>query len=104
MKSPTRRTFLQTAAGAASLALATKVIALPEPAYTQEWAAGPTVNFGIIGIGMQGSGLLKAAVDLPGAKCVAACDLWDGRQTLAKEIAGPNIAVTRKLSGTPRQP
>jgi len=99
MKKPTRRNFLQTAAGAAGLALATKAIALPEPAYAQQWAAGPNgqlVNFGIIGIGMQGSGLLKTAVELPGAKCLAACDLWDGRQTLAQELAGPNIAVTRK--------
>src|SRR3974390_292799 len=98
-KNFTRRNFLQTAAGAASLALATKVVALPEPAYAKEWASGPngtTVNFGIIGIGMQGSGLLKTAVELPGAKCLAACDLWDGRQTLAQELAGPNIAVTRK--------
>ena len=99
MKNPTRRTFLQTAAGAASLALAAKVIALPEPAYAQDWASGldrKVVNFGIIGIGMQGSGLLKTAVDLPDHKCLAACDLWDGRQTLAKEIAGPNITVTRR--------
>src|SRR5664279_4606643 len=95
----TRRNFLRTAAGAAGLALATKAIALPEPAYAQQWATGPSgemVQFGIIGIGMQGSGLLKASVELPGTKCLAACDLWDGRQTLAKEIAGPNIATTRQ--------
>jgi predicted dehydrogenase len=95
----TRRNFIQAAAGAASLALATKVIALPEPAYAQQWASGPngeTVQFGIIGIGMQGSGLLKTSVELPGTKCVAACDLWDGRQTLAKEIAGPDIMTTRQ--------
>lgn len=95
----TRRNFLQTAAGAAGLAFATKAIALPKPAYAQEWAAGPngeTVQFGIIGIGMQGSGLLKNAIELPGLKCVAACDLWDGRQTLAREIAGPDIATTRR--------
>src|SRR5664279_1044926 len=95
----TRRNFLRTAAGAAGLALATKAIALPEPAYAQQWATGPSgqmVQFGIIGIGMQGSGLLKASVELPGTKCLAACDLWDGRQTLAKEIAGPNITTTRK--------
>ena len=54
------------------------------------------MQFGIIGIGMQGSGLLKTAVELPGTKCLAACDLWDGRQTLAKEIAGPDIMTTRK--------
>ena len=95
----TRRNFLQTAAGAAGLMLASKAIALPETAYAQEWAAGPNgeiVQFGIIGIGMQGSGLLKNAVELPGLKCVAACDLWDGRHTLAREIAGPEIATTRR--------
>ena len=95
----TRRSFLQTAAGTAGLALVSKSIALPDPAYAQQWATGPSgemVQFGIIGIGMQGSGLLKTAVDLPGTKCIAACDLWDGRQTLAKEIAGPNIATTRR--------
>src|ERR1019366_3769178 len=95
----TRRNFIQTAAGVAGLALATKAIALPEPAYAQQWATGPSgemVQFGIIGIGMQGSGLLKTAVELPGTKCIAACDLWDGRQTLAKEIAGPDIMTTRK--------
>ena len=36
------------------------------------------------------------SVELPGTKCIAACDLWDGRQTLAKEIAGPDIMTTRK--------
>ena len=65
----TRRNFIQTAAGAVSLALATKVIALPEPAYTQQWATGSSgqlVEFGIIGIGMQGSGLLKNSLEWPG--------------------------------------
>jgi predicted dehydrogenase len=95
----TRRNFIQTAAGAAGLALATKAIALPEPTSMQQWATGASgqlVQFGIIGIGMQGSGLLKTSVELPGTKCIAACDLWDGRQTLAKEIAGPDIFTTRK--------
>ena len=95
----TRRNFIQTAAGAVSLALATKVIALPEPAYTQQWATGTSgqlVQFGIIGIGMQGSGLLKNSLELPGTKCIAACDLWDGRQTLGKEIVGSDIMTTRK--------
>ena len=45
---------------------------------------------------MQGSGLLATSVSLPGVECVAACDLWDGRQALAKEIAGGKIRTTRK--------
>ena len=73
-KELTRRGFLQTAAGAAGLMLAAKAIALPEPAYAQQWAdvGGEKIKFGIIGIGMQGSGLLANAVTLPGVECIAA--------------------------------
>src|SRR3954453_15846385 len=55
------------------------------------------VRFGIIGIGMQGSGLLGNAISLPGIECVAAADLWDERHTLAKEITGnPSLFTTRR--------
>src|SRR5436309_11627146 len=54
------------------------------------------VRFGIIGVGMQGSGLLANAITLPGVECVAAADLYDGRHTLAREIAGAKIKTTRK--------
>ncbi len=41
--------------------------------------------------------LLSGAVTLPGAECVAAADLYDGRHTLAKEITGnPGLFTTRK--------
>jgi predicted dehydrogenase len=46
---------------------------------------------------MQGSGLLATAITLPGVECVAACDLYDGRHTLAREIThNPNLPVTRR--------
>jgi predicted dehydrogenase len=45
---------------------------------------------------MQGSGLLANAITLPNAECVAACDLYDSRHTLAKEIVGPNLPTTRR--------
>src|SRR5205814_8814621 len=48
------------------------------------------------GVGMQGSGLLTNAITLPGVECVAAADLYDGRHTLAREIAGSKIKTTRK--------
>jgi predicted dehydrogenase len=54
-----------------------------------------TIHFGIIGVGMQGSGLLDTAIKLPGVKCVAACDLYDGRLELAKEIVEEPIITTR---------
>jgi predicted dehydrogenase len=58
-------------------------------------APSERVRFGIIGVGMQGNGLLSTAISLPGVECVAAADLYDGRHTLAKEIAGPKITTTR---------
>ncbi|HTZ88825.1 MAG TPA: Gfo/Idh/MocA family oxidoreductase [Alloacidobacterium sp.] len=54
------------------------------------------VRFGIIGVGTEGSALLRTAVTLPNAQCVAASDLYDGRHTLAKEIAGQNVSTTRR--------
>ena len=46
---------------------------------------------------MQGSNLLAESIELPGIECVAACDLYDGRHTLAREITNnPNLPVTRR--------
>jgi predicted dehydrogenase len=94
-----RREFLQTGAGAAGALLAAKTIFLePEPLY----GFGPVppsdrIGLGIIGIGMQGSPLLASAITLPGVECVAACDLYDGRHTLAKEITNnPSLPTTRR--------
>ena len=56
---------------------------------------GEPVRFASIGMGIQGSNLLRAAVTLPNGKCVAAADLYDGRHTLAREIAGQGIRTTR---------
>ncbi len=92
-----RRRFLQTAAGAA---FAAKPILLATPAIPQSsepTAPSDRLRFGIIGIGMQGSGLLETAVSLKGVECVAAADLYDGRHALAKQITGnPNLPVTRR--------
>jgi predicted dehydrogenase len=51
-------------------------------------APAERVRFGMIGIGMQGSGLLGNAIGLPGIECVAAADLYDGRHLLARQITG----------------
>jgi predicted dehydrogenase len=59
--------------------------------------ASDRLRFGMIGIGMQGSGLLGTAITLPGIECVAAADLYDGRHTLAKEITGnASLPTTRR--------
>jgi predicted dehydrogenase len=55
------------------------------------------VRFGMIGVGMQGSGLLGTSISLPGVECAAAADLYDGRHTLAREIVGrADLPVTRR--------
>ena len=94
-----RREFLQTTAGAAGATLAATSIFLDsEPAFAlpQSVAASDRVHFGIVGVGMEGSGLLSTAIQLPGVECAAACDLYDGRHELAREIVGKPIPVTRR--------
>jgi len=77
--------------------LATAAVTSPRAkAASARAAASDRVRFGIIGIGMQGSGLLGTAIQLPDVECVAACDLYDGRHVLAREIVRPNLPVTRR--------
>src|SRR5207245_10922717 len=93
-----RRKFLGLSAVAAG-SLATKTIWLdPDPLWAMPQAVAPSdrVRFGIIGIGMQGSGLLTNSIELPGVECVAACDLYGGRHGLPKGIGShPSLATTR---------
>jgi predicted dehydrogenase len=100
-KDLTRRKFLQRTAGAATALAAANTFFLPDnrldAATYPKVAPSDRLRFGIIGIGMQGSGLLNAAVALPGAECIAAADLYDGRHTLAREITNkPDLPVTRR--------
>src|SRR5438132_9126345 len=45
---------------------------------------------------MEGTGLLTTAVQLPGVECAAACNLYDGRHELAREIVGKPMRTTRR--------
>ena len=94
-----RREFLGVSAAAAGGSLAARTILLdPEPALHGARKAAPsdTVRFGIIGVGMEGSGLLGTSITLPGVECAAAADLYDGRHTLAREIVRADLPVTRR--------
>lgn len=94
-----RRKFLEISAAAAGGSVAAKTILLtPEPLEAAQRRVSPSdkVRFGIIGVGMQGSGLLGESIGLPEVECVAACDLYDGRHALAREIVRPDLPVTRR--------
>jgi len=94
-----RREFLELSAAAAGGSLAAKTILLtPEPRVTSQRpvAASDRIRFGIIGVGMQGSGLLGESIKLAGVECAAAADLYDGRHILAREIVRPDLPVTRR--------
>src|ERR1700739_3189517 len=93
-----RRKLRGTSPAAAGATLASKTILLePEPLLASSVAASDRLRFGIIGVGMQGNWLLNSAIELPGVECVKACDLYDGRHTLARAItAKPDLPVTRR--------
>ena len=95
-----RRDFISLTASAAGASIAGKAILLdPTPAWAMPQSVAPSdrVRFGIIGIGMQGSGLMSNSIQLPGVECAAACDLYDGRHLLAREIANSTtLPVTRR--------
>jgi predicted dehydrogenase len=96
-----RRRFLQASALATGSVLASRrnVIALESPAISaaqESSGSDDRVRFGIIGVGMEGSSLISAAVTLPGVECIGAADLYDGRHTLAKQLTNnPNLFTTR---------
>ena len=95
----TRREFIGVGAAVAGATLATKTIRLtPSPLLAAERPAAPSdrVRFGMVGVGMQGSGLLNESIKLPGVECAAAADLYDGRHALAREIVRPDLPVTRR--------
>jgi predicted dehydrogenase len=93
-----RRAFLQTTAAAAGASLAPASLLASEPSSSaaQDTSPSDRIRFGMIGVGMEGSGVLSTAVALPGVECVAAADLYDGHHTLAREIGGKPIKTTRR--------
>jgi len=98
-----RRDFMRRTSTAAGAALVGKSVLLDAEAITASPRPVPpseTVRFGMVGIGMQGSGLLGISIKLPGVECVAACDLYDGRHVLANAIisreTGKTVPVTRR--------
>jgi len=98
-----RRGFMQHTAGTMGAALAARTFLLEGTPLEAMGAGGQTpaapsdtVRFGMIGIGMRGAGLLGTAIRLPGVKCAIACDLYEGRRTLAKQILNDDTPITAR--------
>ncbi len=100
-KPVSRREFLGVGAAVAGASLVGQsLFAEPVPNEMRKpkrVAPSDRVRFGMIGVGMQGSGLLGTSVKLDGVECAAAADLYDGRHVLAREIVGrADLPVTRR--------
>ncbi len=92
-----RRTFLQNAAKTATITAATTSL---HPLFAQSAAPAPrspndTIQFALIGAGIQGQGDTRNAVQVPGVKLVAVADCYDGRLAHTKELWGSDLFTTR---------
>jgi predicted dehydrogenase len=93
-----RRAFLQgSAAAAAGGVLLSKTVLLEaQPMLARAVAPSDRMRFAIVGVGMEGSGLLSTAITIPGVECVGAADLYDGRHLLSKEITNNTSLPTTR--------
>src|SRR5690349_24827620 len=92
-----RREFLGVGAAVAGASLVGGAIPNPIASLSKRRVApSDRVRFGMVGVGMQGHGLLGESITLPGVECAAAADLYDGRHTLAREIVRPDLPVSRR--------
>ena len=95
-----RRGFMQQTAGTVGATLAARSFLLDPgtmaAAPARPAAPSDTVRFGMIGVGMRGAGLLRTSIQLPGVECAAACDLYEGRRTLAKQILDTPTPITAR--------
>lgn len=62
---------------------------------TTKFAANDHINLALIGSGIQGIYDTNTALQVPGVKLVAVCDLYAGRLERAKELWGDDLFLTR---------
>jgi len=93
-----RREFMRAGAGMTALGAASKVTLLsPGTLRAAARAVPPSdrIRFASIGTGVEGCVIAHAALSCPGVEVVAACDLYDGRLTAAREYAKKDIFTTK---------
>jgi predicted dehydrogenase len=95
---PSRRDFLRLVATTTATVAGTRTHLLAEETTDEKCkkvSANDRVGLALIGAGGQGMGDTRAALEVPGVELVAACDVYDGRLTRAKEIWCSQIFTTR---------
>lgn len=93
-----RRGFIRKSAGialAGSLAAETVQATILKPIQKKNVSPGDTIGIGVIGMGIMGFSNTRTALEVPGVKLVAVCDLYSGRLERAKEIFGKDIYTTK---------
>ena len=93
----TRRDFIRAGTGVAAGAAAGYTLLQPRSLWASPRPVAPsdTVRFAAIGVGIRGCLLLEASLKVPGAECVAVCDLYDSRQISAQKALKKSIPATR---------
>ncbi|MEL6654569.1 MAG: Gfo/Idh/MocA family oxidoreductase, partial [Bacteroidota bacterium] len=104
MKQSNRRDFLKkaTLAGTVFIAIPSGVkghTVLTRPQHDtgvdRRYTANDTIGIAVIGMGIMGHNNINAALQVPGTKMVAACDLYQGRLDRAKELFGEDLYVSK---------
>lgn len=96
----TRRDFIQKFAGAAIAFTGAPAVlsAKEQPLYRSnpdKYSSNDQVQIALIGAGGMGVADAMTALQVPGVKIVAACDLYDGRLNEAKRRWGNDLMVTK---------
>ncbi len=93
-----RRNFLRAASAVSAgslLAPRLHALGVMQDEQAKPVAANDHIQIALIGAGGQGQFDTKVAVEVPGVKCVAVADCYNGRLEHAKELWGPDTFTTR---------
>jgi predicted dehydrogenase len=92
---PTRRDFLKMTAASGMAASAIGQLQAQSAGSDQNIAPLDRIQLATIGCGIQGINDTRNALKVPGVELVAVADVYDGRQTRAKEEWGDHLFTTR---------
>src|SRR5712692_10857506 len=88
---PSRRDFLKAAAGVTAAAPTLLRAQTQAATPLQDVPPNERIHVATIGLGIQGQSDTRTALRVRGVELVAVADVYDGRQTLAKELWGNQV-------------